>query len=115
MNNLFPNSFQEASKHGNIQVLEWLKNSGYKLKYSKYTISLSCSESNFENILFDYFMGRDVNKAKKQLSTKNARVLYFFIQNINVKKVIKWSYPSKFIKSNKFKTKNNYMKGYYKN
>ena len=107
--------FEEASIHGNIRGLERHKSLGYKLKYSKYTISLSCSESNFSNLLLMAIMGYDIEEEKKLLSTKNALTLNFFIKNINIKKVIKWAYSSKFIKSKKFKTKNNYIKGYNKN
>ena len=42
------------------------------------------------------------------------KVLEWFI-NRNVKKVIKWSKHLKFNKTIKFKTKNNYIKGYNKN
>ena len=125
MNEIFSNSFQElliqdssfqeASIHGDIRGLEWLKSLGFKLKYSKYTISLSCSKSKFSNLLLMAIVGYDIEEEKKILSTKNALTLNFFIKNINIKKVIKWAYSSKFIKSKKFKTKNNYVKGYNKN
>ena len=77
-----------ASQYGNIKILEWVKNSGYTFKYNVYAIIWA---SRF----------------------KNVEILEFF-KNRNVKKIIKWSW-SKFIKTIKYKTKNNYIKGYNKN
>ena len=80
MNDIFSAFFQEASIHGNIRGLEWLKSLEYKLKYSKYTISLSCSKSKFSNLLLMAIVGYDIEEEKKLLSTKNALTLNFFIK-----------------------------------
>ena len=81
-----------ASKNGHVQVLKWFKDSKYKLRY---------------NIWFVIY-------------AMNFIVLKFLIENINSKKVIKWSknvYCSQKhkVKKLKLKIKNNYFKGYNKN
>ena len=75
-----------ASSFGHVQVLEWFKHSGYEFKYKKDAIILA----------------------------KNIIILKFFIENIHVKKIIKWSKHA-IIKTIKFKTKKRYFKGYRKN
>ena len=75
-----------ASRFGYIQVLEWFNNSGYKFKYDKYAFK-----------------------------TKNIKILKFYSNHLNIKKLIKWSKKIIFIKTNKFKTYNKYIKGYQKN
>jgi hypothetical protein len=81
-----------ASKKGHVQVLKWFKDSNHKFKYNKW--------------VFIYSM--------------NFIVLKFLTENINSKKVIKWTKNiycsiSRKAKKLKFKTKNNYIKGYNKN
>jgi hypothetical protein len=82
-------AINDASYYGRIQVLEWFKNSGYEFKYSKYAINRA-----------SYY--------------RHIQIVEWFKKR-NVKKVIKWSKPLKFLKTIKFKTKNNYIKGYQKN
>ena len=84
------NIIKTACFYGHVQVLEWLKNSGYEFKYNKYAINEACYN-------------------------EHIKILEWFIKNHNVKKVIKWSKPLKFLITIKFKTKNNYIKGYNKN
>ena len=84
------NIINYASFNGHVQVLEWFKNSGYKFKYDKNAI---------------YFASRNGGHIK---------VLKFYSNNINIKKLIKWS-SNIFIKTIKFKTHNKYLKGYQKN
>jgi hypothetical protein len=108
---------ETASRHGNVKLLKWFKNSGYEFKYDKWAI---------------YYAGVVRNK-----KVKLNKILNFFVTNIHNKKVIIWSdsfihttyyqrnqiitikkkmSPSlKFIKTIKYKTKNNYIKGYNKN
>ena len=45
----------------------------------------------------------------------NSKVLKFYNNNVNIKKLIKWSKKNIFIKTIKFKTHNKYLKGYQKN
>jgi hypothetical protein len=83
------NSINYASCYGHVEILEWFKDSGYKFKYDK-----------------NAFMWASENN--------NVNILKFFVENISVKKTIKWS-KYKFLKTIKYKTKNNYIKGYNKN
>jgi hypothetical protein len=76
-----------ASTYANIKLLEWFKNNGYPLKYDKSAL-LYCF---------------------------NKKIINFFIKNIHIKKIILFVHYSKMIKTKKFKTKNNYIKGYNKN
>ena len=84
------NIITNASSYGHIQVLEWFKNSGYEFKYDKYAI-------------YNAYINRCI------------KVLKFYSNNINIKKLIKWSKIIFFDHLIKFKTKNNYIKGYNKN
>ena len=84
------NIINGASYYGNIEVLEWFKNSGYEFKYDEYAItSASCHG--------------------------HIQILKFYGENINIKKLIKWPKSKIFIKTIKFKTHNTYLKGYQKN
>ena len=76
--------------NGHVQVLEWFKNSGYEFKYSKDAIYLA-----YKN--------------------KKIKILKFFSNYINIKKVINFSNSNIFITTVKFKTKTKYLKGYQKN
>ncbi len=94
------NIIDNASTYGHVEVLEWFKNSGYKIKYNIRLI-------NWVSI------------------GTHIQVLEWF-KNINIKKIIK--YTSSFTmfhrierlhiycykKTIKYKTKNKYMKGYNK-
>ena len=85
------NIINTASYYGFCGMLEWFKKSGNKLKYDKRAI-INSSLFNFPFIL------------------------KFFIENVNIKKIIKWIKNKYFYaKPLKFKTKNNYVKGYNKN
>jgi hypothetical protein len=77
-----------ACHYGHIQVLEWFKNSGYEFKYDKWAFYYA-----------SYY--------------NHIQILKWF-KNRNVKKVIKWTHH-KFNNTFKYKTKNNYIKGYNKN
>ena len=81
------NIINYACYFGHIQVLKWFQKSGNTLKYSKSAI--------YNASLYNY-----------------TKILEWF-KNRNIKKVIKWS--SKSLKTIKYKTKNNYIKGYNKN
>ena len=82
-------AIMDASKNGDFKFLEWFKNSGYKFKYDKLAI-IDASRNG------------------------HIQVLEWFKNYCNIKKIIKilGSYHNKTIK---FKTKNNYIKGYNKN
>jgi hypothetical protein len=111
------NNVESASRYGNIKLLKWFKNSDYEFKYDKWAI---------------YYAGFVRNK-----KVKLNKILNFFATYIHNKKIIIWTNsfihtthyikknkttvkkimsPSlKFIKTIKYKTKNNYIKGYNKN
>ena len=76
--------------HLNMDILKWFKKSDYKFKYSEYGIY-------------------DVSEYKHR------KILKFYCNKINIKKIIKWSNKIIFIKTIKFKTNNKYLKGYQKN
>ena len=82
-------AINKASKNGHIQVLEWFKNSGYKFKYNTEGIYHASRSGHFQ-------------------------VLEWFKNYYNIKKIIKIS-DSVYNKTIKYKTKNNYIKGYNKN
>lgn len=69
-----------------IEIFDWLKKNNYKIKYNKHSF---------------YFI-------------KNLINIKFYSDNINIKKAIIWNIN--IISTHlKFKTKNNYFKGYNKN
>ena len=82
-------AINRAFNHGHVQVLKWFKNSGYKFKYSEYAINWASYSGHIQ-------------------------VLGWFKNYCNIKKIIKNS-KFIFIKTIKFKTKHNYIKGYNKN
>jgi hypothetical protein len=110
---------------GNIQILEWFRNSGYEYKYNniisfdwifidgylqvlKWFINYGYKIKYSENSIYYAQMRGNINIIEWLYSKKI----------INLKKIIKWIVFSKFIKFKKsinFKTKNNYIKGYNKN
>ena len=73
---------------GHFKVFEWFINSGYEFNYTRWEI--------------------------RNASICNNNPVLEFFKNRNVKKIIKWS-NFKFNKRIKYKTKNNYVKGYNKN
>ena len=79
-----------AYYNGQVQVLEWFKNSGYEFKYDKWAIN---SASLYGHI----------------------KILKFFSNNYNIKKLIIQLKKNIFIKTIKFKTHHKYLKGYQKN
>ena len=88
-----------AYMHGHFKVLEWFKKSGYEFKYSLKMVKI---------------FSIDITKREYYVCLEKASK--FFIQNINIKKIIKYSIAiKKTLKLLKFKTKNNYVKGYNKN
>jgi hypothetical protein len=91
-----------ASRKGYVKILKWFKNLKQKFKYDKYAICF-------------YEMHTIVNNSF-------LKSLKFWHDNINIKKFVKWSIyyfikqtNNYAIKHIKFKTKNNYIKGYNKN
>jgi hypothetical protein len=96
------NIVYNASKHGHVKVLEWYKNSFIWASLYENIEILKWFKNN--NYIFKY----DNNI----FMTKNVKIIYFLRETIHLKKIIKYCYP---IKSMKFKTKNNYIKGYNEN
>ncbi len=112
------NSINRASRNGDVQFLEWFKNSGYEFKYDNYAIFYA-SENGHVHVLewfknSGYEFKYDKNAINYASSNGHIKVLKFCCINLNIKKLIKWS-SNNFIKTIKFKTYNKYLKGYQKN
>jgi hypothetical protein len=134
----------EASQYGHVQVLEWFKNSGYEFKYNEKAICDACSNNHnqvlewFKNSGYDFkYTEKAMNNASSYgyikvfewfknsgyefkyteyaFRTRHIKILKFFSNHFNVKKLIKWSKKIIFIKTINFKTHNKYLKGYQKN
>ena len=103
-----------ASQNCHIQVLEWFKNSGYSFKYDERAIN-GASENGHIQVL-EWFKNSSYKFKynKKIFKTKIIKILKFYCNNCNIKKIINWS-SNIFIKTIKFKTHNKYLKGYQKN
>ena len=76
-----------------IYVLSWLKRKGCFNTHYSY----------MENLIY------------LSIQYKCYKSLKWLYENLEFKKAIKWSINKKYCKSIKFKTKNNYIKGYNKN
>jgi hypothetical protein len=112
--------FITASTYGHVKIIDWLKN----IKFNKdlyipyYNICQYASHNGHVQIL-EWLKNEDKIKYNRKLfDTCFYKILNFFVNNNKVKKVVKWhnefkSY--KFLITIKFKTKNNYIKGYNKN
>ncbi len=115
------NYIDYASSIGYVKILEWLKNSNYKFKYSKWAMFFASRNGHVQ--VLKWF--KDSKYKLKYniwfvIYAMNFVVLKFLIENINSKKIIKWSsnvYCSQKhkVKKLRFKIKNNYFKGYNKN
>jgi hypothetical protein len=108
----------QASRTGDFEFLEWFKNSGYEFKYSEWAINLACYYGNVQVLEWfknsDYEFKYDRNAIYYACMNGNFQVLEWLKNYCNNKKIIKIS-KSIYIKTIKFKTKNNYIKGYNKN
>jgi hypothetical protein len=104
-----------ASENGHIQVLEWFKNSGYKFKYNVWAIIWASGYGHIQVLEWFKNSGYKFKYLKRALTTNFIRILKFYGNHINIKKLIKWSKKIIFIKTIKFKTRNKYLKGYQKN
>ena len=111
------NIINNACYYGHVQVLEWFKNSGYKFKYNEWACNYASRNGHiqilewFKNSGYEFkYYGWAISWASMN---DHIQILEWF-KNLNIKKVIKWS-NHKFLKTIKFKTKNNYIKGYNKN
>ena len=138
-------AIDKASKSGNIKILEWFKNSGYEFKYSFHSVNYACLRGRievlewFKNSGYEFkYTENAINWAskynhieilewfknssykfkynKKIIILSSMKIFMFLTQNIHIKKIIKWNIENfKIIDTIKFKTKNNYVKGYNKN
>ena len=113
-----------ATFYNHIEVLEWFKKSGNILKIDK---NIICIASKFGYIkILEWFEKNNLTLKFHRnaiIDTKSIKILKFWCKN-NIKNVIlciKKSFVLKrivnkiFIKTIRFKTKNNYLKGYNKN
>jgi hypothetical protein len=105
-----------ASEKNNIEILEWFKNSGYEFRYNTCSLYWASWNGNIKILNWfknNYKLKYDIDAIKDCF---NLNVLNFWIKNINIKKIIKCNKKkSEYYKTLKFKTKNNYIKGYNKN
>ena len=104
-----------ASKNGHVQVLEWFKNSGHELKYDKLAINEASFNGHVQVLEWFKNSGYEFKYYACAIKTKFINILKFYCNNIDIKKVIKWSNKIIFIKTIKFKTRYKYLKGYQKN
>ena len=104
-----------ASFNGHIKVLEWFKNSGYEFKYSKNAINNASQGGHIKVLEWFKNSGYKFKYDKEAFKTECIKILKFYCNNIDIKKVIKWSNPNIFKKTIKFKTQHKYLKGYQKN
>ena len=111
------NIINYAFLHGHVEVLEWFKNSGYEFKYDEDAIDYASLYGHvqvlewFKNSGFEF----KYNRAAYVFITSFIKILKFYCNNINIKKLIKWSNANPFKKTIKFKTPQKYLKGYQKN
>jgi hypothetical protein len=114
-NNIIYNAFLK----NHIQVLEWFKNSGYLLRDYQEIINYACAYVMiFGNIqILDWIKnnGYKIKYTRHSFKTNFIQKLKFYSNNVNIKKIIKWSDNIIFIKTTKLKIKNKYLKGYQKN
>jgi hypothetical protein len=111
-----------ASDKGNIKVLEWFKNSKYEFKYSEWAINNASMRGHVEVLEWFKNSGYKFKYGKGAIywpsiytQSLYIQILKFYSNNINIKKLIKWSKKIIFINTIKFKTNNKYLKGYQKN
>jgi hypothetical protein len=111
------NIIRTAASQNQIKILDWLKKNNYKIIYNKYTL-IPAGEDNlvevFEWFKLYYTLKYDYFIIRTSSAYGRYKILNFF-KNINIKKVIKFSHYTIFEITLKFKTKNNYIKGYNKN
>jgi hypothetical protein len=105
----------EAYQYGHIQVLEWFKNSGYEFKYDIWAFNNACQSGQVQILEWFKNSGYEFKYNEQAINFSSLKKVLEWFKNRNVKKVIKWSKPLKFLNTIKFKTKNNYIKGYNKN
>jgi hypothetical protein len=103
-----------ASYYGHTQVLEWFKNSGYEINYNNCEIYFASVNGHIQVLEWFKNSGYKFKYDKFAFTTKFIKILKFYCYNCNIKKLIKWS-SNIFIKTIKFKTNNKYIKGYQKN
>ena len=108
----------QHQKNGHIQILEWFKNSKYEFEYDNNAIIYASNSGHiqvlkwFKNSKYKF---KYDNRAIKWASFYGkVEILDWFKNYCNVKKIIKIAI-SAYIKTIKYKTKNNYIKGYNKN
>ena len=112
--------FITASSYGHVNIIEWLKNIKFnKDIYIPYQdICRYALHNGHVQILGWLYNEGKLKYTKKLFDTCFYKILNFFLNIIKIKKVIKWHNASKsykFLITIKFKTKNNYIKGYNKN
>ena len=107
-------AINNASQNGHIQVLEWFKNSGYEFKYDEEAINEASRYGHIKVLEWFKNSGYAFKYNKCIFRNNFIKILKFYSINFNIKKLIKWS-SNIFIKTIKFKTHNKYLKGYKKN
>ena len=119
-------AINNASDNGHIQVLEWFKNSGYEFKYNEWAINYASNNGHIKVLEWFKNSGYEFKYSASAIywasdiiywacKNGNIQVLKFYSNNVNIKKLIKYTQKIIFIKTIKFKTHNKYLKGYQKN
>jgi hypothetical protein len=111
-------AINHASLNGHIQMLEWFKNSGYEFKYNEWAMNHASYFGHIQVLEWFKNSGYEFKYSKSAIywarENGHIQILKFYSNNINIKKLIKWSQKI-FIKTIKFKTNHVYLKGYQKN
>ena len=121
-----------ACQNSHVNVLEWLKSKNF-IKNKAYGVLQATIYGNYE--ILEWYKKNNFKIIYTRYYVRNSgciQCLNFWIEIVNIKKIImwlspvyfdsylsrdtvKWLNPRMFIKTLKFKTKNKYFKGYKKN
>ena len=111
------NSYLEAFMRGFCKILKWFDKLNHNFKNNK-QLKIDCHIKK-NNVKFIKYLTNNNYKIfyskTPYHSLTDMKTINFLIDKINIKKIIKWTVLFKSKKIIKFKTKNNYLKGYKKN
>jgi hypothetical protein len=129
------NSIIIAATNGNVELLNWYEKNGYKSKIEFVALQNAYNNGHYKVLEWIKKSIYPLRKYKKNNLRwySPLKIILIFIKKICIKKVIKWldidikgldihlndvdinEFKVKEVKGIKFKTKNNYIKGYNKN
>jgi hypothetical protein len=84
------NAIMNASAKGHIQVLEWFKNSGYEFKHNKYAIYFATKNEHIKVLEWFKNSGYEFKYVRWTFYKSEIKILKFYSFHINMKKIIKW-------------------------